>query len=474
MQDIHLDKTHQLDDLYATCGDQVYLIGSQHGGFPPIGGHVPGEMGGVWDHPIKLLDGFWFAITEDDQVWWLTDAVRYRIGLGYSQLLFQRPDLEVERWEFAPDGLEGLCVELLLKDLSGRKRQLTATFLVRTDLQPAWLGERAGLFDHADQAMYSPELKAICAWDSGHPWQVMCGSDQEPAEAAIGDLPTPEPAPGQGISGRLSYHVTLQPNGKAILKFAIAGSTHSQQRAIVTYRRILQQSRRLFRAKQRHYQRLADTCVLHSPDPLLDRAFLWAKLDFQMLARTVDGLGQGAGAGLPEYPWWFGCDSEYAVPPMVAAGQFELAKSTLRLLATTSQQVNGNGRMVHELATNGQVYNEGNAVEAALFTRAVYHTYRWSGDQQFLREMYPLCRQALLDYLLKECDPDKDLYPGGRSIVESPETAEFLEALDTACYTWEGLQLLAELAPDAGDGVHAARYRTLAERLGRGVRRQWW
>ena len=44
---------------YVTAGDRAYLIGTQDGNFPDMGGHVPGEMGGLWLHPIKLIDGFW-------------------------------------------------------------------------------------------------------------------------------------------------------------------------------------------------------------------------------------------------------------------------------------------------------------------------------------------------------------------------------------------------------------------------------
>ena len=43
---------------YVTAGDRAYLIGTQDGNFPDMGGHVHGEMGGLWVHPIKLIDGF--------------------------------------------------------------------------------------------------------------------------------------------------------------------------------------------------------------------------------------------------------------------------------------------------------------------------------------------------------------------------------------------------------------------------------
>ena len=39
-------------------------IGNQYGDFPPAGFHVPGEMSGIWQHPIKLLDGFTLSIQD--------------------------------------------------------------------------------------------------------------------------------------------------------------------------------------------------------------------------------------------------------------------------------------------------------------------------------------------------------------------------------------------------------------------------
>ena len=52
---------------YLTAGDKTYIIGTQDGNFPDLGGHTPGEMGGVWNHLIKLLDGFWVKMTKAAQ-----------------------------------------------------------------------------------------------------------------------------------------------------------------------------------------------------------------------------------------------------------------------------------------------------------------------------------------------------------------------------------------------------------------------
>ena len=52
------NKGQNKNQPYITAGDRTYIIGTQDGNFPDMGGHVPGEMGGLWLHPIKLMDGF--------------------------------------------------------------------------------------------------------------------------------------------------------------------------------------------------------------------------------------------------------------------------------------------------------------------------------------------------------------------------------------------------------------------------------
>ena len=49
---------------FVVAGDESYVIGTQDGNFPPIVWHIRGEMGGVWSHPIKLLDGYWVQIED--------------------------------------------------------------------------------------------------------------------------------------------------------------------------------------------------------------------------------------------------------------------------------------------------------------------------------------------------------------------------------------------------------------------------
>ena len=56
-------KPQYLASPFVTAGDRVYLVGFQDGSFPELGWHITGEMGGIWDHPIKLMDGFSASMT---------------------------------------------------------------------------------------------------------------------------------------------------------------------------------------------------------------------------------------------------------------------------------------------------------------------------------------------------------------------------------------------------------------------------
>ena len=86
------------------------MIGTQDGNFPDMGDHVPGEMGGSWVHPIKLIDGFWAAVRDlaTDQEIALSEAVEF-VNYPYGNRFTYGPVLdsvEIERFQFSPDGHE--------------------------------------------------------------------------------------------------------------------------------------------------------------------------------------------------------------------------------------------------------------------------------------------------------------------------------------------------------------------------------
>jgi hypothetical protein len=194
------------------------------------------------------------------------------------------------------------------------------------------------------------------------------------------------------------------------------------------------------------------------------------KVNTEWLVRDVPGMGRGLSGALPEYPWWFGTET-YSLQAMLAAGNPELAKQTLRLLRDQSARANGNGRIIHEVTTNGGVSNPGNTQETAQFILTAARVYQWTGDRAFAREMYPTMQQGL-HWLLNDMDQNRNLFPEGYGIMEV--TGLNAELIDVAVYTHQALRGTAQIAQVLGHSGDAARYRRLATQLGQRIQDRFW
>ena len=158
---------------YVTAGDRAYLIGTQDGNFPDLGGHVPGEMGGLWLHPIKLVDGF-RATVEDSATHRRTslshaaEFINYPYGnrLRYGPVL---DSLEIERFQFSPDGRQGLVIRYTFHNRAARARTLKFDFSAKTDLRPVWYSEHLGIRDAPDTVAATVTPMATTGTGAGSP-----------------------------------------------------------------------------------------------------------------------------------------------------------------------------------------------------------------------------------------------------------------------------------------------------------------
>jgi hypothetical protein len=165
---------------YVTAGTRAYVIGTQDGNFPDLGEHLPGEMGGAWLHPIKLVDGFRASVVEpatgrDAVLSAGKDFITYPHGnrFIYGAVL---DSLAVERFQFSPDGHDGFIVQYRLRNAAGRTRALTFDFAVKTDLRPVWFSDSLGITDARDTVGWEPTNRLFIARDTGHPWFCVWGA----------------------------------------------------------------------------------------------------------------------------------------------------------------------------------------------------------------------------------------------------------------------------------------------------------
>lgn len=464
-------------DLFVCAGHRSSMIGGQDGGFPDFGHHIPEEMGGLWAHPIKLMDGFWLHLAETGDPYggvWLEKADAFRNFAYSNEHDYRLPGvgLEVVRSQFCPDEHAGFVVDYRLRDTSGRDRELTAVFHGRTELLPVWFSEQAGIVDAPDEAWTDTALGAVVARDRDHPWFVVFGSDAPGCVPVVGESePSRLSTAGNGADGSLRLQVSLPANGTAELRFFIAGSARSEEEAVEAFVRIRDGHAAMRRSKRLRYESLLSRSVLDIPDADLIRVFDWVKVHNEWLVLDVPGVGRGLTAGIPEYPWWFGCDNSYALPALLAVGRQTLALDTSDLIRETSERTNGNGRIIHELTTWGLVANPGNTQETPHYIQSVRDIFDWTGDWDYLKRAYPTVRKGL-DWLLVEMDPDGDLLPEGYGITEIEGLN--VELIDTAVYTWTALLAGAEMAELLGDAQAAEGWRATAARLADKINTDLW
>lgn len=461
-----------LGSPYVTAGDRLYMVGHQDGTFPDLGFHVEGEMGGIWNHPIKLMDGFTVAITSDNNYYCLNKAdefINYPIA---NKHIFnsQVPGLHIERFQFVPDGREGMVIEFEIKNVDKSRKSIQFEFTGHTDLLPVWLGERVGMIDSVDNLEFDDKRQAWRGKDAGNEWYVLFGSGRHTKHSEEPSSTCNYNPQGKGKAGKLSYDLTIAPEKSEVITFYIAGSYKSQNELEKTYDLLHEYADNYLKDKITHYGKIADKSKVTIPDKELEKAFEWVKYNTEWLVREVPEIGRGLGAGMPDYPWWFGVDNEYTLKGAIATGRKDLVYSTIELIHKLSES-NGNGQVIHEVSTNGVIFNPGNINETPQFASLIWWVYQWTGDRAFLEKYYPFILQGM-DWLMEENDEDGNLFPDGYGMMEIHGLES--EMIDVAVYTQKAFDDVSQMAEVLEDAETKDKYRSLASELKQKINDEFW
>lgn len=462
-------KQEYLESPFVTAGRRTYIVGYQNGTFPEIGWHIKGEMGGVWNHPIKLFDGFEAEMISEKDTLKLNKASSFTNYPIASKQNFDLPEhnIQVERWQFVPDKKQGFVFQFVLKNNSAKTKKLKLVMQTFSDLRPTWLGERTNMEDGRDKSLFNTNTNYVVFKDSLNSWFAMIGSDKNPiAHKSISSI-----YQGKGTGYSLVYEIEIPANKAEIINFYGAGSNHSVAESIENYRDISKNLKQKILSKKEKYQQLAENSKLTIPEKRIQQTFEWLKYNSEWLVQEVPEIGTGITAGIPDYPWWFGVDSEYALKGYMAVGQKEAVYNTIQLLDSVSMAVNGNGRIIHEMSTNGAVFNKGNINETPQFASLIWEIYKWNGDKQFLRKYFPTIQKGL-KWLLEENDQNENLFPDGFGMMEIHGLDS--EMIDVAAYTQRAFADAAKIAAELDQDSLETEYTQLAESLKNKINSEFW
>ncbi len=458
-----------LNSPFVAAGDRVYAVGHQDGSFPDLGWHVDGEMGGVWDHPIKLMDGYTLNVSDSDGLdWCLNDAVSFRNFPVGNVHEFEKNDLEINRYQFVPDGVEGLIVIFSIDNNSSEKRNLELSFTGMVDLSPVWLAERLELEDGEDSGSWDDDESAVVTKDGSNNWFTVFGTD---SDSSLGDPKCKQDRKGNGVNMAISSEVVIESGSSQIVKYFIAGSYNSQNEAITTFRQLKNDHQSLLSSKIDRYVNIEQSSSLETGDDQFDQMFRWLKYNSDWMIRDVPEVGRGISAGIPDYPWWFGTDGGYTMQGLLASGMHDETLETVELIFSLSQKANGNsGKIMHEASTNGIVFNPGNLNTTPYFIYALWRAFEWTGDQSIIDQYYDDVINGIR--WIEEQDEDNNIYPDGPGMMEIHGLDS--EMIDVVAYLTKAYQAAANFALIKGNIDLNEEFEAKAQALKKKVNEEWW
>lgn len=460
------------DKVYVTSGRMARIIGTQNGMFPDMGSHVSGEMGGLWAGSFKMADGYWLKLADTVQdIDTLLHAKEMTVFPHLTSFDFGIP-LEgvcVQSEQFVSDIEKGLVISYILHNTSNKKYTLNMEFLTNVDLFPVWYSEENGIIDAADKVMWDKERSLFAAKDSLHNWNMAwkCSHKIDSYELGNSEIKTQ----GKVTPASINTTLVLEPGEEQVVHYAMAYSIENIADAKNVCERLLDNVDEQKRQKAQDISNQLSVSQIEIPDKKLEEAYYWTLVNNRWLETEVDTIGLFLSAGAVEYPWLFGCDNSYSLQGLLRTGNFDVVKSTLRLLYHVSERVNGNGRIIHEMSNNGFVGNRGNTQETAHYIMALWDAFRWTGDKKLLDEIYPGVKKGIT-WLTEEMDTNQNLFPEGYGIMEVKGLNA--ELIDVAVYTQQALEAASKMANIMNEDSLAFTYASRADLLKKKINTDFW
>ena len=436
----------------------------------------------LWVHPLKVGNGFRLAFSTagygapipGDRVA-RTVHVRPELAtITYSHAAFQ-----VRQHILAPRDTAASGILVLLEVDSRDPMEIVAEFHpVLNYMWPASLGGQYAYWDGGRRTFVLSESLQTRNAVVGSPWAT--NSVEHPAHQ-LGEAPRTMVIPVDPERARREF-----------IPIAVAGGTVPRDTVFARYARLIANAELLYRDTRAWADSaLASTASVETPDPALDLALEWAKINLeeQRVCNPDLGCGFVAGWGLsrdgarPGFGWFFGGDAMINTYAMDALGQWELVAEELAFLARYQRD---DGKITHEISqaaahidwfdTYPYAYYHADTTPHWMY--ALYLYWLASGDDDLLGELWPAYRRAWGWCLSAETDGDGIIENtvGGLGAVEVGGLGEALHQDIYLAGVWVGaLEGTLEMAErmddrellDAATRIAPTARRTLNDRYWR-------
>jgi glycogen debranching enzyme len=454
------------DRYFDVTGHRSAVLGWQSGRFE------------AWLYPIKVLHDFHLEFRQQG-------ALEPIDGDGLvaqvitrpesTTLVYVHPAFTVRETIFTPDDQPAIVI---LFDVDTTK-PLTIKALFAPDFQPMWPASFGGQYSY-----WVKKDKAFALTDATNLPTALVGS---PAATAYTEFVGHRLA-----SGETEFEMRVAPGEarSSLVPVVMALGMKNLQQAESVYAKVVRDIPALYEARvaaARDF--LSRTTQIETPDPVFNRAWLWAKLSLNagwvchpgMGCGLVAGYGPSGASQRPGFDWWFGGDALMNSWALEDYGDLAGALQALRFLR---QHQRADGKMMHEMTQSvGLVdwfgkYNFGyyHADTTPMYLYALDQYWRRTGDRKFLAEFWPSAQKAYA-FCLSTLDGD-GLMDNTKAGLAAVEVGVLRDKVVKDVYL-EGFWLAAlgsmrDMSAAMGD---AQAVTNTSERLARAehsINAQWW
>ncbi len=433
----------------------------------------------AWIYPIKLLHGFRVEFQQKG----LLEPVRGEVLLRQvitrpesTTLVYVHPNFTVREIIWTPT--EEPAVVVQFEADSAQPLDITAAFV--PDLKPMWPASFGG-----QHSYWLAEEKAFVLTDGTEHATAVIGSP------AITEYS--EHVDHQLGAGEMLLRLHFEPKEPHSLSqpLVMALSLENEANARRAFESVLGGAGRLFEDRVAAYRRFVErTLTLETPDPELNRDFLWAKvaLESGWVCSTDFGCGLIAGYGpsgageRPGFAWWFGGDALMATWALEDYGDLDGALQALRFLKARQRS---DGKMMHELSQSaglidwfgkyGYAYYHADTTPMYLYSIDQY--WRRTGDRKFLEEFWPSAKKAY-EYCVSTLTPDDGLMDNTKAGLAAVEVGvlrgKVVKDLYLEGFWLGGAEAMTDLASAMGETQLAEEARVRAAKAGESLQRNWW
>lgn len=212
---------------------------------------------------------------------------------------------------------------------------------------------------------------------------------------------------------------------------------------------------------------------LWTDDMEFNKALVWSK--YSAYALVVEDYGLGIWAGLPWFRDNWGRDTFISLPgTLLVAGGFSDAKTVITNFSNYQNKdldkTRFYGRIPNRVQSDNIIYNTTDGTPWCI--REMYEYIRYTGDMEFVKEIYPVVKLAIEGAILNYVDDfgfltheDADTWMDAKLMGKSPWSPRGNRANDIQALWFVSLKIASYFAELNGDATNAAKWNEISEKL---------